>query len=233
MLTPPPGPDGTPQAPSSPNKTGYIPRAELDIASLAELAADEWLQRPELTLVYTTSAAFRQLATNYTASLGATDHTGDALSPDVERLSMLDEEIDEHASIVRSMLAVKYARQNKGRAFYSEFGFDNRGSLPRNRTERIKGLKKLVAALTAHSFDPAAEFGAAYWQPIATEYTALVTKTDKARGTRSTSVAGKNTLRDDVEQVLRSVLRLIEANYPDENHAEAQRRKFGFLKERQ
>ncbi|WP_046246480.1 hypothetical protein [Hymenobacter terrenus] len=236
MLTPLPGSDGTPQTPAPTSNTGYIPRAELKVAALAELAADHWLQRPELPLVYTTSAAFKQLAADYSASLGTTDDITDSLSPDTERLGVLDDEINEHIPVVRSMLAVKYARQNKGRAFYPEFGLENKNGafvLPRNRTERTKSLKKLAAALPAHGFDANAEFGVAYWQPLATEYATLVKKTDQVRGVRSDDVANKNTLRDEVEQVLYSLLHLIAANYPDETRASAERRKFGFLKERQ
>lgn len=231
MPTTPPAEAGQPTPTPKPASRPSLPRAELALAELALLAADEWLLRPQLTLVWTTSTAFKQLATAFRASIKTTEDTDDGLAPQSNRLGVLDKTINEKLDYVKKALALQYDEEDDGRPYYPEFGLvKERGTwqLPSDRIERTKSLKKLVEALPKHGLDKQ-KYGTAFWAPIALEYAALTTDTAKDKGTRSIGVADKGSLREQVEDVLEALKNLLKANYPKTHKAE--KRKFGFLKE--
>ncbi|RAK65090.1 hypothetical protein [Hymenobacter edaphi] len=222
--TPPPDPKPTGAARS-------LPGTELALAELALLAADEWLLRPQLTLVWTSSAAFKQLATAFRASINAVEDTGDGLAPQSNRFAVLDKSINEKLRYLKNALANQYDEEDDGRPYYPEFGIvkeHGTWQLPKDRVERAKALQKLVAALPKHGLGQQ-KYGSDFWQPIATEYAALTTDHAKDKGARSLGVAGKDTLREQVETGLEALKNLLKANYPKTHKAE--KRKFGFLKE--
>ncbi|WP_400194030.1 hypothetical protein [Hymenobacter sp. B81] len=211
--------------------TGNLPRSERPLAELAKLAAEEWQKRPPLTLLWTSSTAFATLAANFAASLSAAGEAADTLSPQAARLQVLDRLINQKIRYVKKALALQYDDEDDGRPYYGAFGIVREGRnyrLPAERSERVNSLGKLLAALPEHGLDTH-KYGTAFWQPIATEYTALATAADHSKGSRSTGVAGKNELREQVEEVLLALLSLLKANYPKTYKAE--RRAFGFLKE--
>ena len=221
-----PGPDAKPKKPAP-----SLPGTELALAELALLVADEWLLRPQLTLVWTTSAAFKQLATDFRASIKTTEDSGDGLAPQSNRLAVLDQSINEKLRYVKNALANKYDEEDDGRPYYAEFGIVKQNGtwqLPKDRIERSKSLKKLVEALPKHGLDKQ-KYGTGFWAPIATEYATLTTGTAKDKGIHSLGVGDKDTLRENVEDVLTALKNLIKANYPKNQKAE--KRKFGFLKE--
>lgn len=231
MSTTLPAEAGQPKPTPKPASRPALPRAELALAELALLAADEWLLRPQLTLVWTSSAAFKQLATDFRASITTTEGTGDGLAPQSNRLGVLDTSINEKLRYVKNALSIQYDEEDDGRPYYPEFGIvKEQGTwrLPTDRIERAKSLKKLVEALPKHGLDKQ-KYGTDFWQPIANEYNQLTRGQAKDKGTRSLGVADKGTLREDVETVLEALKNLLKANYPKTHKAE--KRKFGFLKE--
>ncbi|GAB3837421.1 hypothetical protein [Hymenobacter jeollabukensis] len=208
-----------------------LPQTELALAELALLAADEWLLRPQLTLLWTSSADFKQLASDFRGSIQDTDDAGDALAPQSNRLAVLDALINDKLRYVKNALANQYDEEDDGRPYYPEFGigkFSGTWQLPKDRVERTKALKKLVAALPKHGLGQQ-KHGTDFWAPIAKEYAELTSSTAKGKGLRATEVAGKGTLREQVEDVLEALKNLLKANYPNTHQAE--KRKFGFLKE--
>lgn len=228
-----PAPGNTPgQDPKPARYTPSLPQAELALAELALLAADEWLLRPQLTLVWTTSADFKQLATEFRASIKTTEDTGDGLAPQSNRLAVLDQSINEKLRYLKNALAMQYDEEDDGRPYYAEFGIVKQNGtwqLPKDRIERTKSLHKLVEALPKHGLGKQ-KYGTDFWSPIATEYASLTTGSAKDKGSRSLGVADKGSLREDVETVLEALKNLLKANYPKTHKAE--KRKFGFLKER-
>ncbi|RTQ46576.1 hypothetical protein EJV47_21750 [Hymenobacter gummosus] len=231
MLSPTPAPGNNPPVPKPTKTAPSLPGTELALAELALLAADEWLLRPQLTLVWTSSADFKQLATDFRASIKTTDDSGDALAPQTSRLAVLDELINKNLRYVRNALTLKYSDENDGRPYYGEFGIVKENStwqLPKDRVERTKSLQKLVEALPKHGLGKE-KYGTAFWAPIATEYALLTSGKAKDKGSRSLGVAEKGTLRQQVELTLEALKNLIKANYPKTHKAE--KRKFGFLKE--
>jgi hypothetical protein len=231
MSSPTPAPGDAKPAPKPTKTTPSLPGTELALAELAILAADEWLLRPQLTLVWTTSADFKQLATAFRASIKTTDDSHDGLAPQTSRLAVLDELINKSLRYVKNALANKYSAENDGRPYYGEFGIvkeNGTWQLPKDRVERTKSLGKLVEALPKHGLGKETH-GTAFWTPIATEYAQLTSGKAKDKGTRSLGVADKGTLREQVELTLEALKNLLKANYPKTHKAE--KRKFGFLKE--
>lgn len=202
----------------------------MQLAQLATRAAQAWQDSELPALLWLSKADLTTQATIFAQGRDAADTAGDQRSPQAARLKVLDKRLDAHLRYVKSYLAEAHD-DDQGRAHYPEFGIVREGKtfrLPKARPERMKALSKLLDALKAHKLDNN-KFGVSFWQPLATEYTALVAASTDTRGERSAKVSVKDQGGQAVRKALRALIHHIKANYPDT--FEAQLRGFGFQKE--
>ena len=82
--------------------------------------------------------------------------------------------------------------------------------------------------MDAHGYN-GRKFGKAYWTPIEVEYKKLVAQRRKTEGTASGEVGKKNVQEKPLRKVLKALVNLIKANYPDTYKSVL--REFGFQKE--
>ena len=225
-------PDASAPTPAKPNKKERLPTSQLALATLGTAAAKAWLTSELPALLFVSKAAFTAQAAAYAASLDTADGAGDGLSPQSKRMKTLDKLITKNLGFVKGYLAEDHDVDG-GEAYYAEFGIVREGKnfrLPAARTARAGALGKLVAALTAHKYDKK-KFGAAFWQPIVTEYAQLAKNSSEMRGAASAAVGQKNALEGPLRVALGSLVLSIKANYPDEDAQRGVLRAFGFQKE--
>ena len=219
--------------PTNNNDTTYtpnLPDGQLELATLGLDAAKAWIASELGDLLWKKKAAFLPQAQAYYDSLTSADAATDDRSPAANRLRELDQMIDKALNFVKGYLAEDH-EGDADEAFYDEFGIKPEGTnqrLPKARPARAKALAKLLAALDAHGYNDR-KFGKAYWTPIEAEYKKLVAQRRKTEGAASGEVGKKNVQEKPLRQVLKSLINLIKAHYPETYRSVL--RAFGFQKE--
>lgn len=222
----------TPATTNQPTRAPYIPDDQDEKADLAVFLAGAWANNPQLTFIWTTQAAFATSAADYRQSI--VTKTGTAAQRAVITLSLqeADAKIKEGLPYLKAALLTRF-KKGKDVAMYPQFGLITRNDgyeLPKGHTERAKALTVLLAALTTHGLG-AGDYGTSFWQPLEAAYTQGTQEAKQSAADVSAQVGAKNTLEEQVDQVLRKMLVLLEAQYPDEVELAAKRREMGFLKE--
>jgi hypothetical protein len=223
----PTGPDATPDGPTY---TPNLPAGQLELGTLAVNAATAWLSSELGDLLWKTKKDFLPQAETYLASLKTADAAGDERSPQARRLRELDQAIDKGVLLVKGYLAEDH-EGDADEAYYDEFGLKTEGRnkrLPKARLARAQALAKLVKAVHAHGYDDR-KYGKAFWTPIAKEYADLVGKRTQTEGAASAETGKKNQQEKPLRKVLKALINLIKAHYPDTYRSVL--REFGFQKE--
>ncbi len=215
------------------NDTTYTPNlpfGQLELATLGLDVAKFWKTSALGDLLWKTKAAFLTQAQTYYDSLDTSDAADNDRSPVANRLRELDKMIEKSLNFVRAYLAEDH-EGDADEAYYDEFGIVTEGRnhrLPSGRKPRAKSLTKLLAALDAHGYNDR-KYGKAYWTPIEAEYKTLVAQRRKTEGEASGEVGKKNVQEKPLRKVLKALINLIKANYPDTYKSVL--REFGFQKE--
>lgn len=217
-----------PDAPNPIRRRSQLPDSEVALAALATTVAKAWQASELPELLWLTKADLAAQAEAFAQHRDAADAAGDARTPQSRRLKTLDTLLNAGLRYVKGYLAEAHDDET---AYYGEFGIEKANKkygLPVGRSERVKAVIKLLAALEAHDFDKK-KYGTAHWQPLLTEYKELVEQTTKTTGQRSGKVSSKSQVKKNVRKALQALIHHIKANYPDT--FEAQLRAFGFQKE--
>ena len=221
----PGGPDANDSA-----YTPNLPTGQLELATLGLFAAKHWQTSALGDLLWKTKAAFLTQAQAYADSLETADAADDDRSPAAQRLRELDQTIDTGLRFVKGYLAEDHDGDADA-GYYDEFGIKTEGRnqrLPKARPARAKALQKLLAAIAAHGYNDR-KYGKAYWTPIEKEYRELVEKRRQTESNASAEVGKKNEQEKPLRKVLKALINLIKAHYPDT--AKSVLREFGFQKE--
>lgn len=229
-LPPADGADGA--AAAAPRRSPLIPDDQDEKAALALRVAAGWAANPQLTLLWKTPAVFATDAQALADALKLKNQTAAKRPQTTLALGEIDKQITAGLGYVKGYLAEKFTKQNAP-AYYEEFGirfYDDQHQLPRKQTERAAALVALVEALTTYGFG-ARDYGTAYWTPLRDGYTAATDAARASAQTVSKQVGAKNTVMDEVGDVLSALPLLIDANYRTETERAAKRREMGYLKE--
>ena len=222
-----------PQATPKPRKTALLATNDQQLASQATAASQYWPGQPWLTLRYTTPVAFAQLVADYVAAVDSRQQAGSARPIAADELLDLDAKIEANLYRIKARLVDKYDKK-KALAYYPSLGIVKDGAayiIDRDRTRRAAALNTLLVGLTAEKIGDG-DHGTAFWQPIATRYNELVEHLTDANGEVAKAVATKDGLRTQIEQVLYSIAKVLDANYPDEAEYKAELRAAGFQREK-
>ena len=210
-------------------KTPLLPRGDRQLAALALVAAKYWASQPWLTLRYAKATDFLPTATSYDAAVGSREKAGASRPIEADELLTLDHTIDTTLYRVKDRLTAKYDKKT-ARSHYPTVGivkYQGDYLLPGERTKRAAALLTLVAGLGTEKIEDG-DYGTAFWQPIAARYNELVGHLTNTDGAISKPVAAKDTQRTFVTQVLSSLVKALDANFPNEAKFKAELRVAGF-----
>lgn len=221
----------TPAATASAQAKRYrdqLPLTESGLASLALTVARHWQDAELPALLWLSKTDLLTQAEAYAQHCRVADAAGDERAPRASRLRALDKELNAALKHVKNYLREAHGWET-ARGHLPAFGISTRRyTLPTRRVERVAALAKLLDALTEHGLADR-KYGTAYWQPLCTEYAALVDVGLDSAGQRSRKVGAKVQQERQLRQALRALVHHIKANYP--TSYKAQLRAFGFRKE--
>lgn len=216
--------------PKNPRKTNLIPSKVADVLSLAKSINAKWANSPTITLVWMTQPNFATLVSSFDANLTARIQVGSNRESQTQTLAQINKRIDAAVTEVKVYIEKKFKKANAS-ANYSKYGIalENKSyKLPKDNDKRLLAIPLMQAAIAADGFGTE-EFGTAFWTGILAEFkTALTASNNTAKGI-SSKVAAKDTDLEKVIKVLNSIIKLIEANYPDTTNEVL--REWGFLKQ--
>lgn len=213
------------------NKTGNVPRSDVDLGNVAADVSNKWMTTPGITLLWKPLPMFMAEVTQYNTTLGERKSTGGSRKSLTGQLKALDKEIDLRTENVKGYLEEKYGKATAP-DYYPAFGIVKTGKiykLPKDRNERLTNLDLMVAAINNEGFT-SNTYGDAYWQNVRSNYTNLLTQAETTDSTVSGKVGTKNQLKKEIKKVLNALVLVIKANYPDTWKQEL--RVWGFQKEK-
>ena len=183
-----------------------VPKGDDNLSTTTGTVSKKWLATPAITMLWKTSAKF---------------------ALEAEAFIKLDEGIE----FIKSYLVSEFGKANAG-AYFSKFGIEKVGTgyrLPNDRDKRKNALKLLVPAIVAQGFE-AKPYGKAYFEPLVTDFNSLATDASDSDGGVSSLVGNKNAQKAEVLLVLKSLIKIIEGNYPKTYKSVL--REWGFQKEK-
>lgn len=207
-----------------------IPNSNIEIANLAIEVSASWKAHPLLTLIWKKQADFEKEAGDFLKAVQVRNTAGGDISPNADSLEDLDDDIDDAIPFIKSYLESKYGKKTSI-AHYASFGIEHnkRGyDYPDDRQSRNESLRLTIDAVHENGFDDN-QYGNTFWTDIKTRYEVALKASTLGVEVVSSKVSTVNTARQNIRKVLRSILLIIEANYPDTFKSE--RRTWGFLKE--
>ncbi len=210
--------------------TRSLPLADIDLADTATKVNAAWISNPLITLAYIKQPVFETIVNDFRDTLGLRRQQGSLRPEQTEKLNVLDQQAEAALPNVKTYIAQKYEDEN-AEAYYAQFGIvhsDKRWILPFDRQERNAALSLMIKGIHDHGFD-ANKYGKTFWTELQVSYTAaLGNSTDIDKGV-SGKVGTKNTQKRNINKVLKSLIRVLEGNYPDEYKQKL--REWGFQKE--
>lgn len=208
----------------------YIPRTDFGVLTLAKQVIPKW-QAWGVKLEYTNPDEYAMQVDILEVKLASGRSAKAERTPTVDRLKQLREMIDTNISKIKNLLIIDYG-QKSASSHYPSFGIIKIGStytLPVSYDETLRALEELLKGLDKYGYTNH-KYGKAFWQPIYEEYLDLADKNRALTGSSSLYAGDKNVLKEQVTRVLRSLLLMIQANYPDTWPNVA--REWGYLRER-
>lgn len=209
-------------------KTPRLPVKEEDLKNLAQRVAERW-KADGMELRWKKPVEFQKEVEEFSAIMSDRGEKGDKRKPLSLQLRELDEEIDKNTEAVKTYVKADFGL-DVAESYYPQFGIEKSSKsykLPKDRDGRLRGLKKMLEALAQYNMT-SQKFGKTYWEGILSRYEPLLKETALTDGIISEKVKDKNVLRDEIKKTLNSLMKLIEAHYPD--NYQAVWRSWGFQK---
>lgn len=207
-----------------------VPKADSDFGTTVTDVSKAWEQNPQITLVYTTQAEFSAKANLYITTLDERMGTGSNRPGTTSSLKETDRKLDDGIDWIKRYLSADFGKQAS--AHYAKFGIEKEGSnyrLPRDRDKRKNAIKLILPAIQAQGYNSKL-YGKAYFTQLIADFNAQFDTAKSTDGDVAGLVSDKNTIKSDLSKVLRSLLRVLEGNYPDTWKSVI--RKWGFQKEK-
>ncbi len=143
----------------------------------------------------------------------------------------LEKQMHAAVSVYKSMMAAYFGNRNMAVKHYSELALvrnANEYGLPNKRIARAAALPGLISGIQRYSLNHPL-YSVEWLTGVSTRYNALLSQTMGATIDIACTTISKSQLRQQIDKILRSIIKLIEAHYPD-NYTQ-KLREFGFLRE--
>jgi hypothetical protein len=212
-------------------RTASTPAADQNLNDMTAIVSGVWLKNPDITLRWTTQAAFAETSGLFGSNLGERLTKGGGRASVTNELKVLDSIISKHTDYPKGYLKDKYDKDNAP-SYYPQFGLVKQGSsfsFPKDRNKRHAALQLTVKAMAEQGFEDK-KYGLAFWQDILTRYEAALQLSVTTDGNVASLVSAKNEARKQIEKTLNALIHIIKGNYPD-TYASVLR-EWGFQKEK-
>jgi len=220
----------TTTTPTKTVKTPGVPKGDINFGNTITLVSNSWIANPTITIAYTTSAEFAQMAKDYNIDLAERIEIGSTRSQQTKILVGLDRKIKTGLKEVKSYIATKYGTDN-AESYFNQFGIVHEKSgwkLPIDRQKRTLALNQMAKAIDANGFGANA-YGKTFWADIIKLYGPTVEIVQGIEQKVADKVKNKNTGKKDLNKILTSLRFILRGNFP-ETYKQVYRT-WGFLKE--
>lgn len=202
----------------------------VDLVAVATKVISQWDKRRRIKLIWISPEEFAR-KTAKLKFLNENKLTGSKRKLIIaEELMSLDRKININLRYVLNYIDELYV--DSAIRYYPFFGiiYENKAyRIPKGYTKRSEALEMLVNALSEYNLDEK-EFGTLYWRGIYEQYTDLLLRNFNKFGEGSREVSNLIPIKKDIRLVIKSLIRLIKANYPYTYKSEL--KKWGFKKDR-
>ncbi|WP_432669958.1 hypothetical protein [Flavobacterium sp. SM2513] len=216
------------------NSRSNIPKSDTNFGTVAADVVKSWQLNPFLTLEYTTLAIVEEKVNLFNLLVGNRKEQGGFRPQYTSALKTINSEIDGSIKYIKGYLSEEYGEKGKEvvQSYYSSFGIVQKGEsfeIPIDASNRKAALDLMIKAITINHFEDK-KYGLAYWTNIKTKYVAVVKASRDIDGGISDKVGNKNVLKEEIREVLLSIIYVLKGNFPKTHHE--QLRKWGFQKEK-
>jgi len=215
---------------SKTNSKRRVPAKDHDFGHLCKYVSDKWKEHPAFTLLYIDQIEFEDLAEKYNSTLGVKHKTASNRPTLTGDLATADKAINRGITQIKGYLLDKY--EEKATEHYAAFGIEHKGKsyrFPDDRNKRLDALVLIVGAIETEGFQNK-KYGKQFWTDMHSNYETLLTSTNQTDSTVSNKVGNKNLLKNQLTEVLNSLIHIIIGNYPKNYKTEL--RNWGFQKEK-
>lgn len=210
---------------------GNIPRAEADFITVATTVAKSWEKHPELTLIWTKSAALKEAIEMFKASFLERKKLKGSRVVITKTLSEINAEINQSVGHVKNYLIELYSKKNAP-TYYAQCGIVKQNGtykMPNDNDDRLHSLGQMVEAISLHGLDDR-KYGKQYWEDIRNRFSQAKEQASDSDSSSSEHVSVKSGQKSLIRETLNALISLLKANYPDNWRDEL--RKWGFQKEK-
>ena len=219
---------------AKPNAKSNIPAGDMDFGTVANDAVAMWKIEPWLTLQYTTQDIAQQKVDLFNTIIGNRKDDGGGRPQYTMALESINKEIDGAIKYIKGYIQEKHGEKGKEvvQSYYPAFGMVKKNDtfiIPGDASNRKIALDLMIAGIQTNQFETR-KYGLTYWEDIKVKYDALVLNSRALDGSISDKVGDKNVLKQEIKEVLGSIINVLEGNFPKTYHK--QLRKWGFQKEK-
>ena len=219
---------------SKPNSRSNIPAGDMDFGTVANDAVAMWKVENWLTLQYITQAEAQGKIDLYNTIIGNRKNDGGDRPQYTAALKTVNAEIDGSIKYIKSYLQEEHGEEGKAvvQSYYPAFGIVKVGDafeIPNDASNRKIALGLMLKAIKDNNFEDR-KYGTVYWTDLKNRYDTLIQTSRALDGTISDNVGDKNVLKEELHEVLISLINVITGNFPKTYHE--QLRKWGFQKEK-
>lgn len=217
-----------------PNSKSNIPTGDMDFGTVANDAMEMWKIENWLTLKYITQAEAQGKVNLYNSIIDNRKDDGGDRPQYTVALKTVNGEIDGSIKYIKGYLQEEHGEEGKEvvQSYYPAFGIVKVGDafeIPKDASSRKVALSLMLTAIKDNNFEDR-KYGLPFWTDLKTRYDGLVQTSRALDGTISDNVGDKNVLKEELHEVLISLINVITGNYPKTYHE--QLRKWGFQKEK-
>ena len=217
-----------------PTSRSNIPTGDMDFGTVANDAVSMWKTENWLTLKYITQAEAQGKVNLYNSIIDNRKDDGGDRPQYTVALKTVNGEIDGSIKYIKGYLQEEHGEEGKVvvQSYYPAFGIVKVGDafeIPKDASSRKVALGLMLTAIKDNNFEDR-KYGSVYWTDLKDRYDNLVQTSRTLDGTISDNVGDKNVLKEELHEVLISLINVITGNYPKTYHE--QLRKWGFQKEK-
>ncbi len=216
--------------PTTKRTTAWLPNTDVELLSLSKNVFANCAEMYFPT-VFCTKAQLNVLNEGYTQALGQKQYSNTRKPRTGGDASVLEREMNVNLERVKEYLNEEFGARRAPEHF-GAFGIEyiNRTyKFPRNREGILNSLRLMTSAIVEYGFSDR-KYGAVYWTGMLSSYQSVVAETYTTSSDITESTLSKNHYKTSVRRALRSVVKVVEANHPDDYAS--QLRIMGFQKEK-
>ncbi len=206
--------------------TRWVPRNDTQLLALAERVI-QFCPAEYFPPTYCTLERFRTLTEDYDTTYMNKRNVSSNRPITSMSIEDLELEMQKQAETVKSYLHEIFGKR-ESRVHYPVFGLKHNGrafKLDTGRSAMESGVGQLIVALDEYGFSDR-KYGTAFWTACLERYRALTSKSVDEASEISAHVIVKRKVRTEIEQVLHSVIHIVQGYHPA--NYESYLRMFGF-----